>query len=102
MGDFTNDSGNFTSAIKGVKTFDGRTPSDFRDWRKRLAVMLGVTRRDIAILINEKSRPTEEMTSTGISPALAGYNRANQDLYAILYLLLRGNIIFRTKFGEPQ
>ena len=49
--------------------------------------MLGVTRRDIASLINEKSRPTEETTSTGISPARAGYNRANEDLYAILYLL---------------
>ena len=87
MGDFTNDSGNFTSAIKRLKKFDGRTPSDFRDWRKRLAAVLGVTRRDIASLVNGKSRPTEETTSTGISPALAGYNRANEDLYAILYLL---------------
>ena len=63
---------------------------------KRLAAVLGVTRREIA-LINGESRPTEEF-STGISPALAGghktldaviadFNRANEDLYAILYLL---------------
>ena len=49
--------------------------------------MLGVTRRDIASLINGKSRPKEETTSAGISPALAGYNRANEIFYAIIYLL---------------
>ena len=53
-----NVSGNFTSAIKRLKKFDGPTPSDFRDWRKRLVAMLGVTRHDIASLINGKSRPT--------------------------------------------
>ena len=82
-----NVSGNFTSAIKRLKKFDGPTPSDFRDWRKRLVAMLGVTRHDIASLINGKSRPTENTTSAGISPALAGYNRTNEDLCAILYLL---------------
>ena len=71
IGDFTNDSGNFTSDIKGLKKFDGRTPSDFRDWHKRLAVVLGVTRRGIASLIKEKARPTEESFSAGISHTLA-------------------------------
>ena len=52
-----------------------------------MAVVLGVTRRYYASLINGKSWPTEETTSTGISPARAGCNRANEDLYAILYLL---------------
>ena len=37
-----------------------------------MAVVLGVTRRDIASLINGKSQPTEESFSPGISPALAG------------------------------
>ena len=52
-----------------------------------MAVVLGVTRRYYASLINGKSWPTEETTSTGISPARAGCNRANEDLYAILCLL---------------
>ena len=87
MRDFTNDSGNFTSSIKGLMKLDGRALSDFRDWYKRLAVVLGVTRRDITSLIKGNSRSTEETTITVISPALAGYNRANEHLYAILFLL---------------
>ena len=65
MGDFTIDSGNFTSTIKGLENFDGRAPSDFRDWHKRLAVLIGVTRREIASLINEMSRPTEKRPVRG-------------------------------------
>ena len=83
-GDFAYDSGNFTSASKGLKKFDGRPPSDFRDWHKKLAVVLVVPRRDTANLISGKSRPTEEATSTGISPALAGFNIANEELYGNL------------------
>ena len=83
MGDFTNHGGNLTNAIKGLKTIDGRTPAIFRDWHKKLAVVLGVTRRDIANLIKGLPRPTEETTGTGISPALAGFDRANEDLYAV-------------------
>ena len=49
--------------------------------------MLSVTRQDVAKLIREQPRPTEETTSTGISPALAGFDRANEDLHAVLYLL---------------
>ena len=58
MEESANNSGNLTNAIKGLKKFDGRTPSAFRDWHKRMAAVLGVTRRDIASLINGKSRPT--------------------------------------------
>ena len=49
--------------------------------------MLGVTRQDIVYLIQGQLRPTEETTGTGSSLALAGLNRAIEDLYAILYLL---------------
>ena len=87
MGDFTNGSDNFTNAIKGLKTFDGRTPATFRDWHKNLVVVLGVTHRGFVNLIKGQLRPTEETTSTGISPALDGFDRANENLYAILHLL---------------
>ena len=87
MRDFINNSGNYTKAIKGLKTFEGKTPATVRDWHKKLAVVLGVTRLDIVNLIKRQLRPTEETTSTGISPALDGFDRANENLYAILHLL---------------
>ena len=49
--------------------------------------MPGVTHRDIANLIEGQFPPSEEPTRTGISPALASFDRANEDLYATLYLL---------------
>ena len=97
MGGFTNDSGNFTSAIKGLRKFDERTPRDFGDWHKRLAVVLGVTRRDIASLINGKPRPTEKTTNTGISPAFrTGCKRANEDS-AIMCLLTEPSFASRAQ-----
>ena len=74
MEDFISDnSGNLANAIESLKNFDGRKPREFREWHKKLAVVLGVTRRDIARLIKGQTRPTQEP--------------ANEDLYAILYLL---------------
>ena len=50
MEEFTNNnSGNLANAIKGLEKFDGHKPSEFRDWHKKLVVILGVTRRDIAL-----------------------------------------------------
>ena len=53
--------------------------------------MIGVSRRDIANFIKGHPRPTEATAGTGSSPALAqevaAYERANQDLYAMLFLL---------------
>lgn len=101
MEDSANNSGNLTNAIEGLRIFDGRKPGEFREWHKRMAVVLGVTCRDIASLIKGKPRPSKETSDTGISPTPAGatgdqasldeafadYDRANEDLYAILYLL---------------
>ena len=81
--------------------FDGRNPGDFREWHTRLAAVIGVSRRDIDNLIEGHPRPTGATADTGSSPAPPGaqasqtalaqeilaYERANQDLYAILYLL---------------
>ena len=58
MEEFTNNnSGNLANAIKGLKKIDGRRPNKFRDWHKKLAVISGVTRRDIAHLIKGQTRP---------------------------------------------
>lgn len=43
MGDFTDD-GERPYMFHGLKTFDGRTPVTFGDWRGRLAVGPGLTR----------------------------------------------------------
>ena len=86
-----NSSTSLANAIKGLRTFDERSPADSRDWYKRLAVVIGIPRRDIANLIKGHPRPTEATAGTGSSPALAqevaAYERANQDLYAMLFLL---------------
>ena len=57
----------------------------------RTTNIIGISRRDIANLIKWHPRPTEATAGTGSSPALAqeiaAYERANQDLYAMLFLL---------------
>ena len=55
-------------------------------------MILGVARRDIARLIKGQNRPTQEPTFSGKAwaasdKAIAEFNRAEDDLYAILYLL---------------
>ena len=86
-------SGNLANAIKGLTIFDGLKPSEFRDWHKKLAVILGVTRRDIARMVKGQTRPTQEPALSGEAraasdKAIAEFDRANEDLYAILYLLI--------------
>ena len=87
-------SNSLTNAIRGLRKFDGRDPSHFRDWHKKFAVVLGVTRRDIASLINGRIRPSNT-ASTGIPLTLpdtleqdtASFDRANKDLHALRFLL---------------
>lgn len=50
---------------------------------KKLCVVLSVTRRDILLLLKGQDKPTVEQPT-----ALATYTKANEDLYAILYLLV--------------
>ena len=62
-----------------------------RNWYKRLAVVIGVSRRDVAYHIKGHPRPTEATAGTGSAPALAqeiaAYERTYQDLFAMLFLL---------------
>lgn len=63
---------------------DGRKSGDLQHWDKRLMIVLDVARRHIAILIEGKLRPTEDMTVTGaqaaLDTAISDY-RGNEDRY---------------------
>ena len=72
---------NLANTIRGLKKFDGRNPAEFKTWMKKLCVVISVTRRDILPLLKETVRPTH--TSN-----IAEYNRANENLFAMLFLLV--------------
>ena len=94
MGFFLNNSGNVTHAINGRNVNSG-TLATFRDRFTNLAFVLGVACRNIAILIKGQLRLTEKNTTTGISPALVGFHRADEDLYVTLCLLTQISIASR-------
>ena len=78
-----NNSGNLANTINGLNKFDRRKPSQFGDWHKKLAVIQGVT---------GQTRPTQKPERSGEARAaseksIAEFDRANKDLYTILYLL---------------
>ena len=72
---------NLANTIRGLKKFDGRNPAEFKTWMKKLCIVISVTKRDILPLLKETARPTH--TSN-----IAEYDRANEDLYAMLFLLV--------------
>lgn len=74
---------NLANTIRGLKKFDGRNPAEFKGWMKKLCIVLGVTRRDILPLLKDERRPAQTDTA-----AYAAYCKSNEDLYAILYLLV--------------
>ena len=48
---------------------------------KKFCVVIGITRRDILPLLKGEEKPTD-------TAKIVGYNRANEDLYAMRYLLV--------------
>ena len=78
----TGDTGtNLDNTIRGLKKFDGSNPADFKAWMKKFCVVTSVTRRDILPLLKGEEKPTN-------TAKIADYNSANEDLYAMLYLLV--------------
>ena len=78
----TGDTGtNLANTIRGLKKFDGSNPSDFKAWMKKFCVVIGVTRKDILPLLKGEEKPTD-------TAKIEDYNRANEVLYAMLYLLV--------------
>ena len=96
MEDFINSNSNsLTNVIKELRKSGGIDSSPFLDWHNKFAAVLGVTRRDIASLVNGRIGPSQVTASAGIPPTLPGTleqditstNRANEDLEAILFPL---------------
>ena len=81
MNDIGDTGTNLANNTRGLKTFDGSNPADFKTWTKRFCVIIGFTRRDILPLLKGEQKPTD-------TAKVADYNRANEDLYAMLYLLV--------------
>ena len=74
---------NLGNVIRWLKKFDGKDPTEFKNWMKKLCVVLGVTRRDILPLLKNERKPDPSDTE-----ACEAYTRSNEDLYAILFLLV--------------
>lgn len=83
INNMNDNSTNLASTIRGLKKFDGRNPAEFKSWMKKLCVVLGAQRKDIFPLLRGDSRLSGADTAANIK-----YTRANEDLYAILYLLV--------------
>ena len=78
----TGDTGtNLANTIGGLEKFNGSNPADFKAWMKKFSVVIGVTRRDILPLLKEEEKPTD-------AAKIPDYNRANEDHYAMLYLVV--------------
>ena len=93
MGDPNNsNTSNLANAVKGLKIFSGRVPSEFEDWREQNCLVLSINRRDVYAIKKGQPRPT---TATVGSTATTGgrtlaqqqeaYDRASHDLYDILF-----------------
>ena len=79
----TGDTGtNVANIIRELKKFDGSNPANFKAWVKKFGVVIGVTRRGILPLLKGKEKPTD-------TAKIADYNRGNEDLFAMLYLLVK-------------
>ena len=107
-----NVTGNVINVMRGIKSYNGEKPQDFSDWREETSFILSTQRPGIFDVIQRQIRPREETDDAGtdgadtgrISPAplftlgfldttggtlqqrQTAFDRANQDLYAILYL----------------
>ena len=107
-----NVTGNLVNVMRGIKSYNGEKSEDFSVKRKTTGFMLSLQRPDIFAVMAGQIRPTEEIDDAGtdgadtgrISPALlftpgfadtsggtlqqrqTAFDRANQNLYAILYL----------------
>ena len=78
----TGDTGtNLVNTIRGLKKFHGGNPVDVKAWIKKFCVVIAVTRRNILPLLKGEEKPIN-------TAKIADYNRANEDLYAMLYLLV--------------
>ena len=78
----TGDTGtNLANTIRGLRKFDGSNSADFQAWMKKFCVVIGITCRNILPLLKGEEKSTD-------TAKIADYNRANEDINAILHLLV--------------
>lgn len=89
MGDFHANGSSLSNALRGIKPFSGTKPDQFDDWYKKACFTLSIARPDVFHILEGQARPST--TTSGATESLeqrqAAYDRANQDLFAILYLI---------------
>ena len=92
----TGDTGtNLANTIRGLTKFDGSNPADFKAWMKKFCVIIGATPRDTLPLLKGEEKRTD-------SAKIADYNRANEDVYAMLYLLVELPIVLCVQRYEDE
>ena len=80
----SDDSINLVTVIKGLKKYDGQDPAEFKTWMYKFCVVVGATRKDILPLLKKQQRNPDPADTS----AFESYTRANEDLFAILFLLI--------------
>jgi len=73
------------AVLKGIKIFTGKKPEEFPDWLKKFSLLLSFRRRDLYDIIEGAQRPASDTTT--ITLEQAAFDQANEDLYAILFLV---------------
>ena len=92
----TGDTGtNLANTIRGLKNFDESNPADVKAWMKKFRVVIGVTRRDSIPLMKGGEKPTN-------TAKVSDYNKTNEDIYAMLYLLVELPVAFCVQKYEDE
>ena len=93
---------NLINAMRGIESYTGERPEDCADLHRKTSFILSMQRPDIFAVMEGQARLTEEQDEEAVpllTPGLlyapggtllqhqSAYDRANQDLYAILYLM---------------
>ena len=93
---------NLINAVRGIESYTGERPEDCADLHRKTSFILSMQRPDIFAVMEGQARLTEEQDEEAVpllTPGLlyapggtllqhqSAYDRANQDLYAILYLM---------------
>ena len=93
---------NLINAVRGIESYTGERPEDCADLHRKTSFILSMQRPDIFAVMEGQARLTEEQDEEAVpllTPGLlyapggtllqhqSAYDRANQDLYAILYLV---------------
>ena len=107
----TSTSSNVINVVRSTKSYTGEKLEDFGDWHRKAGFILSMQHPDIFAVMEGQARPTEEtdqveetapLQTPGVLYAPGGtllqrqaaYDRANQDMYAILYLVMDKAALF--------